>query len=184
MSPAKRPGRPDVDGRTVLAPRVFSLSRSVCRPPRLQTLRDHENCSAVRPLAAGPRTTGRICFAGAAKSFAVICGPDQTSGLRAMTHGQPLPDRQVAVGSARRAAATDRQTAEGPAPRPLQTGRSQEPPRRAAALDRGKSAISPRPHGPVATAYDPPCRRGPRCQTPIALPAGSRVIATQRSPSG
>jgi hypothetical protein len=26
--------------------------------------------------------------------------------------------------------------------------------------------------------------RGPCCQTPIALPAGSRVIATHRSPSG
>ena len=26
--------------------------------------------------------------------------------------------------------------------------------------------------------------RGPRCQTPMAFPAGSRVIATHRSPSG
>ena len=34
-----------------------------------------------------------------------------------------------------------------------------------------------------ASPYEAP-DRAPRCQTPIAFPAGSRVIATHRSPSG
>jgi hypothetical protein len=44
--------------------------------------------------------------------------------------------------------------------------------------DTAAPSARPRPDG-----Y-PPCTREPCCQTPIALPAGSLVIATQRSPSG
>ena len=45
--------------------------------------------------------------------------------------------------------------------------------------------LSPAPAGRLFS-YPPdgPCGRGPCCHTPIAFPAGSRVIATHRSPSG
>jgi hypothetical protein len=43
---------------------------------------------------------------------------------------------------------------------------------------------APTPVGRLRTClYEAPLR-GPRCQTPMAFPAGSRVIATHRSPSG
>jgi hypothetical protein len=49
----------------------------------------------------------------------------------------------------------------------------------------GATSLSTASAGRLAV-YPPdgPCGRGPCCQTPIALPAGSRVIATHRSPSG
>jgi len=44
--------------------------------------------------------------------------------------------------------------------------------------------LTPTPAGRLyADPHEAPAR-GPRCQTPIAFPAGSRVIATHRSPSG
>jgi hypothetical protein len=52
--------------------------------------------------------------------------------------------------------------------------------------DREELRDDPTP-APVGRLYADPHEapaRGPCCQTPIAFPAGSRVIATHRSPSG